>query len=118
MPVARIVSRPPSYLLIQWTVIIRYIGLQPDNLDSPSLDLYCIAPSHALLTMLDSMQAAVATSLTASAALWILYKIVSGYGRRAKGLPPGPPTVPLLGNLLDMSPSAPHMQLSIISFRT
>ena len=66
--------------------------------------------------MLDSTQAVVAASLTASAALWILYKIASRYGRRAEGLPPGPPTIPLLGNLLDMSPSAPHMQLSGISY--
>ena len=70
------------------------------------------APSErALSTMLNSVHMAFAVSLVASA-LGVLYKLALRYGARAEGLPPGPPTVPWLGNLLDMPTSAPHVLLS------
>ncbi|KAI0082000.1 cytochrome P450 [Panus rudis PR-1116 ss-1] len=54
--------------------------------------------------------------------LWFLLIIVStvllligwlcGKGRRERGLPPGPPTLPLLGNALDFPKSQPHLRFT------
>ncbi|KAJ2905584.1 cytochrome P450 oxidoreductase [Zalerion maritima] len=41
--------------------------------------------------------------------IWVSLKVLS-VGRRAPGLPPGPPTVPVLGNLHLMPKERPHLQ--------
>ncbi|KAL6241591.1 hypothetical protein RBB50_011614 [Rhinocladiella similis] len=42
--------------------------------------------------------------------IWVLYK-VCGYGMRPKNFPPGPPTYPILGNLLQMPLKNFHTEL-------
>jgi hypothetical protein len=39
---------------------------------------------------------------------WAIYKLVN-LGKRQKGLPPGPPTVPVLGNALVLPPRYAHL---------
>ena len=43
-----------------------------------------------------SFEAALPT-IGIAAAIWLFYKIIT-FGRREKSLPPGPPTIPILGN--------------------
>lgn len=47
-------------------------------------------------------------TLLASIVAWAVYKILTT-GKRSKGLPPGPPTVPLLGNALQIPPRYAHL---------
>lgn len=41
--------------------------------------------------------------------LWVTYRLLQ-VGRRPKGLPPGPPTLPILGNIQLMPKENPHLQ--------
>ena len=41
--------------------------------------------------------------------LWLLYRLLR-IGRRPKDYPPGPPTVPLLGNIHQIPGTDPHLQ--------
>jgi hypothetical protein len=41
----------------------------------------------------------------------LFVKKVSNIGRRPADIPPGPPTIPILGNLHQMPTDKPHLQL-------
>ncbi|ROV91859.1 hypothetical protein VMCG_09180 [Cytospora schulzeri] len=50
------------------------------------------------------------TALFGVLALLIAFVKVSGMGSRPKGYPPGPPTLPIIGNLHQMPTTRPHVQ--------
>lgn len=52
-------------------------------------------------------------ALTSS--IWLVYKIGQN-GRRDKSLPPGPPTIPVLGNLNIFPTKNAHFQLAHFRF--
>ena len=56
----------------------------------------------AMLAMLPILLAGVA-------ALWAIFKLLR-WGRRESFLPPGPPTVPILGNILDFPTVYPWLK--------
>lgn len=53
------------------------------------------------------------TSLLIAGGLWVAWKIYT-IGGRQKGLPPGPPTVPVLGNIHKFP--AEHIALKLVFF--
>ena len=53
--------------------------------------------------------AAITTTLIVAALFFLLFPLLR-VGRRPKGLPPGPPTVPILGNVHLLPPRDVHLQ--------
>lgn len=55
--------------------------------------------------------ASIATALPVALGLYACYRVLS-IGSREKGLPPGPPTKPILGNLLEFPVYTAHFRFT------